>query len=459
MYTTDADVGALALLIQRFGEDPVKLDALCSEDFRPESLQQRIFNRIKEVVAEYGSVDIQLLGTYCKNKWEHNHSNGNGKNGDKKENFVETDMWTYLLWLSTDVVPGTASMFTYYVDAIKKGRRKVLTMKELQYAIDNMNGAGDEPIVDNLMHNLKRIYSGNGEYDFHAELYNALEMAQEQSKSGAEMPTGFTSFDNAWGEFWRKELHVLGGDSGHLKTTLSLNLIFKPLEMGKKVVWFDREMSKPRLLSYIAAIRAGVEVWRFRKRMIRDVDVEKMAKEMAEIQDWKLRICDDVTEPAKMNEIIYKNEPDITVIDNFQNMDFPKSENFWAAIEGSKMVKDMALDHNTAVLLLTQVTRSKDEVRLAKPPTIEQLFGTRGLKHNADVATIVHWKWKDLSSTGQLGKSDEERDRVERMKNVFDVYHAKMRGEAVSADHMYVDAVHGRFANSAPAYAEQTEPF
>ena len=84
---------------------------------------------------------------------------------------------------------------------------------------------------------------------------------------------------------------------------------------------------------------------------------------------------DTVTTPERMNEEAYRYEPDIVVIDNFQNMDFDKGDSFWKPLEGARAPKDLALNHDCASLLLTQITRTQEEIRRAKPPTVSRRSG------------------------------------------------------------------------------------
>lgn len=441
---TELERAIVKVIIREYNHDAVDFSQL-TRDLMETPEGERVWGVLDEVETNCGKIDLALIHQYLNDKIEHEVRTGKKPSVKPATSDADIDVYDvqYYLYVMDDVVVGLD--FPIYLRRLQEAKKKRDNLTALQTAQNDLNGYNDAEVVDRLVTELKTINAGGQDVSFQRDLSEAFEHAQEDSSSEPEMPTGFHAIDQVWGEFWRKELYVFGGDSGHMKTTLSLNMMFEPLKREKRVLWFDREMTKNRLLNYILMILSGVEVWRMRKRRLRDEDFNKMAKAANEIQDWNLRIVDTVTTPAGMNEEAYRFEPDIVVIDNFQNMDFDKGESFWKPLEGARAPKDLALNHDCASLLLTQITRTQEEIRRGKPPTVEQLFGTRGMKHNADAVLLGYWWWKDMASTNQLGKTDEEQAKVESAKHVYDLYFAKMRGEAVGADQLYVDAVHGQF--------------
>jgi len=188
-------------------------------------------------------------------------------------------------------------------------------------------------------------------------------------------------------------------------------------------------------MKHYIAINAGVETWRIRKSIFREDHWQKMTDAAEKVSQHDFIILDDVSTLPKMRENILKYQPDIVVIDNFQNMDFPKSDNFWTFHMGIVAVKRMAMTHNVAMIGLSQVTRSPAEIRGYKPPTLENLFGSRAIKQNADCIAMVYWPWKDSQTNGDTKQNRE--------KSEYWVYHMKMREEGLAQTTMDIDPEHG----------------
>jgi len=432
---TDVEAQVISTFLNWYDDDAVRTDLLNFDDFET-SEGRKLFEIILDTEKANGSVDIALIDQYLRDKVEHL-----GREGKEIGDREITSTAPFIEILNKAVSP---SNFSVHVDRLKKGRQRRDTVRLFQSAIRDLNGTANEAVIERVQNEIKRIYSGNEKYDFNIELYDVLENLEERRRKGVEMPTGFHAFNSAWGGLMRKEMHVIAGDSGHFKTTLTLNLVLKPLADGKRVMWFDREMGKQRILSHYMSIVAKMPTWKLRKASFTDDDYEKFVQTAAEIAEQQFIVMDDVSTLEKMNENVYRYSPDIVVIDNFQNMDFPKSDNFWTFHMGIVRCKDLAMDHNVALVGLSQVTRTAQDVRSAKAPTLENLFGSRAIKMNADVISIVHWKWKDLASTGQLGKTEQQIAEVEGIKHDYDIYHAKMREEGLQMVTMRIEPEFGR---------------
>ena len=423
----ETEKAVLSCILEYEGENGVDSQVLESKDFITGEARQmfEILCQIREI---HGDINIVLLHDFL-------------ENGNKNTSITITEKFLNLgfyPWID----------FPLYVETLKSDRRQrelVTVFKEAQRdSLDQRIDNAD--VVTKVQEKMRQIYSGTENYNFPELLQDTYELIEKEQKEGIEMPTGFMSFDEVWGGLMRNELHVIAGDSGHFKTTLTLNLMIEPLKRNKRILWIDREMGQKRLLSHYCAILGGIEIWRIRKRCLTNDDKEKITQIMADIQHQHFFILDDVRTLPKIRESILKYSPDIVVIDNLQNMDFPKSDNFWTFQTGIVGVKDLAMDYNVAVVALSQVTRKEEDLRWMRPPTLESLFGSRAIKHNADVIAIVYWPWKDFTSTRRKDKAGNDKEAPE--KELFEIYHSKVREEGLSRITAIIDLVCGQFKDS-----------
>ena len=433
----ESEKAVLSCILECDGEKGVDSQVVEKEDFGTHQAQL-MFDVLCQVRDIHGQINIVLLKDFLENGHIEKVS---------IEQFLDLG---FFAWID----------FPLYVEKIKNDRRQreLMTLfKEAQRDIMDARIDNAE-VITRVQERMKEIYSGVEKYDFPTVLQDTYELLEKEQNEGIEMPTGFLSFDTAWGGIMRNELHVIAGDSGHFKTTLTLNLLVEPLKKNKRVLWIDREMGQKRLVSHYCAILGDVDTWRMRKRSLREIDKEIITQVMANIQHQNFVILDDVRTLPKIRESILKYNPDILVIDNLQNMDFPKSDNFWTFQTGIVGVKDLAMDYNIAVIALSQVTRKEEDLRLMRPPTLESLFGSRAIKHNADVIAIVYWQWKDYEGTRRSKKISEANTPK---KENFDIYHAKLRENEPHHVIGIIDPEKGKFSDSKKSISiskEKEEP-
>lgn len=429
---TEVEQAVLKCLVEYYGQGTIKVSSLEKEDFYDIKAQLMFGIICQAAEKNSGKVDIILIEDVLR-------QSGAGESPDP-------DQVSVMDFIDLPEVPSN-SLFCEYVEALKKTRRRRDLATYIREAEKKLSsGEDDSLVVEKLQQGMRSTYAGSQEYDFKEVLHETIERIQSDQMAGVEMPTGFRTFDDVWGGLMRKELHVIAGDSGHYKTTLTLNLMVKPLAAGKRVLWIDREMGKHRLVSHYCAITAGVEIWRLRKRAFREKDYVDYIDAAAKIENSQFIVLDDVRTIPKIAENILRYHPDIVVVDNLQNMDFPKSDNFWTFHMGIVNTKDLAMDYDIALVALSQVTRTPAEVRAGTPPTIENLFGSRAIKQNADVLTMVHWPWKDNPEKFQ--------------RDEYRVYHLKMRENGIAQDRMNIDPVIGRVYDRHKPHEEpvQEEP-
>jgi replicative DNA helicase len=431
----EIESAVLGTLIDFWNEPGVTADAIDINDFET-GKAKKLFEIITNSASGNGGfTDLPLVLQYIADKSEHDSRLGTGsEEKEKTDRFDVADV-------SGKVV--SPSQFGFYLERLKENRRRRDLLKALSVAQSDLNGTGNATVIENLQRKIREIYGGVKEYSTKDTLMQTLDELQADQKQGIQFSTGFDAFDETWGGIFPKELYVIAGDSGHYKTTLTLNLMKKGLREGKKVLWFDREMGRLRLMRHYLCILSGVEIWRLRKKVMREQDWTAINNMTETVANQQFILIDDVTTLPKMVEAVMRYRPDVVVIDNLQNMDFPKSDNFWTFHMGVVGIKDMAMDYGVGVVALSQVTRTPADVGSARPPTIENLFGSRAIKQNADAVAIVHWPYKD---------------KMSEPKGIYNIYHAKMREEGTARYTMEIDPEHGTIADKGKSRRKEEHP-
>lgn len=193
--------------------------------------------------------------------------------------------------------------------------------------------------------------------------------------------TGYDMLDKLIGGFTRGMIVTIGGDSGHLKTTLALDEAFRMAEKNPnlKIGIFSREMSDTTLvkkqISRICKIPTNVI-------FSQDYDKEYVRQKMMEIEPWRndrIRIIDSnfVSNTSDIARIQMTHRFDIWFLDFIQLLDFAKSaanSSDYNIQVGQNMrnLLSLALTTKSVGIVLSQVKKGV-EFRKVKIPTISDL--------------------------------------------------------------------------------------
>ncbi len=425
---TDVENAIIGMLAGFSDNEKVKIDVLEEEDFESDEAKEA-FKLISDVAKiNSGQVDIVLIGQYLEDLSIQMAQNGDKDKGFKSSFFVD---------LVDNVLSG--EMFPTYIESLKNKRRSRDLKKTLYSAYNNVNGNPQKNIdlIDNLQTNIRSIYAGANDYDHEKVIYNTVEEVENLVKNGIEITTGYSSFDAVWGGFFKKDLYVIGADSGHFKTTLTLRLIINALEKGYKVLWLDGELGQTKLMRHFIALYGGIETWRVHKGIMNEQSWKKFADASAKVYNLPFIPIYNHFRLADINLEIMKYQPDIVVIDHLQCMDFPKSESFWTFHDAIVKLKHLTISSDVAMVALTQVTRNSNDIRKMTPPTIGNLFGSSAIKHEADAITLLHWPYKDMLNSG-IPNSNVKKEEI-------NAYHQKMRNDGLANVSMRLEPAFGRF--------------
>jgi KaiC/GvpD/RAD55 family RecA-like ATPase len=228
------------------------------------------------------------------------------------------------------------------------------------------------------------------------------------------IPTPFEDLTEALnGGFLRGEVYVLGGETGSGKTSLGLQMAVKALRAKIGVLIFSLEMDWLSVMRRMISAEARVDLNLYR-RMCKDGAAKGMRFRLAELtsefQDFPLYVSrKPVVTPKYIVEatLRYKEkclreygvELGLVIVDHMQLMSFDEKkaaeyEKFTAISRG---VKQTATEADAALLLMSQVSRSKSKERRTELE-ISDFRGSGAIEEDTAGAMVIFPDKEDLDA-------------------------------------------------------------
>ena len=193
--------------------------------------------------------------------------------------------------------------------------------------------------------------------------------------------TGYDMLDKYIGGFARGMIITIGGDSGHLKTTLALDQAFRMAERNPtlKIGIFSKEMSDLTLVKKQISRICGIPT---KLIFSQDYDREYVRQKMNEIEAWRnnrIRIINPniFTGVGDIARIQMTERFDIWFLDFVQLLEFSKvatnSSDYNIQIgQNMRNLQSLSLTTKSVGIVLSQVKKGI-EYRKSKRPTISDL--------------------------------------------------------------------------------------
>lgn len=326
--------------------------------------------------------------------------------------------------------------------------------RQLEEMLENIDLNNDFETTKNLL--LNKVYEIEvvGDKEPKTIQQASDEMVDKLAKGDFEyMDTGFKNLDALIGGIERGNLIVTGGKSSSGKTTFTLCLA-KELSRKYKVLFFSVEVSTPAITRKFITNLQSINPTRLKRGNLIQSEVQSLNNR--KLDEFKLSI--DETKGltlgkirAKLNKIFLKDSIDFIFIDFLQIMVGEKKE-FSREQEVSKIIiglKQIALDYNIAVVVLSQLSRGSDS-RDNKKPILSDLRDSGSIEQMADLVLFVHREAYYLQNI----KPDEKQKPAEyaewlrihnAIKNDADIILAKNRDGTIGSVKMFFDGEFSRF--------------
>jgi len=186
------------------------------------------------------------------------------------------------------------------------------------------------------------------------------------------------------GGMFADTLTILGGRSGHGKSSIAMTAAYFAAKRGHKVLFVSTDMGARECGWRLQAIATNVHVSKL-KNLIRAGD-EEMTKRVLEATALPIRIEPDVLSidriAAHVQAELIAGEPyALVVLDFLQALDAPGEKEFEKNAYTVKAAKRLARSANCAVLGTVQFNKTAQSGTI---PSIDQILGSSAFEHQAD---------------------------------------------------------------------------
>lgn len=247
----------------------------------------------------------------------------------------------------------------------------------VQRRIDSMT-AEEAAAHDIALH--KRFAKHIGEEAVEREERSQIDAAWQHNEAAAEMlanwgqiqglRSGYVGIDALTKGFMPGELVILGGYTSRGKTQLAVNMAWRMVQAGIRVLFVTLEMTKPQLNT------------RFMRLGEIQVDTPLFYQSL------------DVLAPADIDGLIERAKGDgvqFVVVDHLHY--FARGNNILGQVgEVTRDFKRLALKHELPILLLSQLSRPEKLGPKAKlkVPSLSDLKESSYIEQDADIVLMVH---------------------------------------------------------------------
>lgn len=276
-----------------------------------------------------------------------------------------------------------------------------------KYCYDSNRGYND--IVDKVSkvtNSLQRMRTGK-EFNLSTlikETTNAIKNPVDLIKYG------YDSLNHLAGGMTRGEISVIAGRPGHGKTTFCINLVYRLLQSGYKVLVFNREMSNTEMLKKLLVVsNEKLSHSKIRKGEINSETQREIDKSFAHLEQMykdQLIMFDDVFDLSGSSSIIEKFRPDIVIDDHIQLIKTnTRLEGRRFEIEAiMQEYKMLSKKHNMVSILVSQLNRNIEQ-RVDPIPKLSDLAESGSIEQLAENITFIYYDYKVRFEDSEIGQN------------------------------------------------------
>jgi len=225
------------------------------------------------------------------------------------------------------------------------------------------------------------------------DIEDIIEEAKRLVESGNNIiKFGIPALDIPAGGMTRKEITVLGGRPGHGKTTLVVNIVRSLIELGNKVIIFNREMSNPEMIRKLVVMEGNKLSYNKIRKGDLNGSTDEFNNSVEKIKDKykeNLLMFDDVRTLDEAMLEISRHKPDVIIDDYIQLISMPDTSERRFQIE--KIVQDykwICKKENCSALLVSQLNRDIEK-RYEPRPRLSDYSESGVIEQTAESALFV----------------------------------------------------------------------
>ena len=239
-----------------------------------------------------------------------------------------------------------------------------------------------------------------------SELLDKVVGELERGEAAKPLPTPWPSLNRVLkGGFAPGELVVLAARPGLGKTALAGCLAVDVAKTGKRVLFISREVKDTTIVKRLLARESSVDNKFFREGIgaMESGVLAPVRKAAENLRSLKLQIVEKSTAPMTPREIrrLAKAVPeiDLVIVDYLQlvNPDYVHKSREREIAEMSRSFKQLALDCDCPVVLLSQLNRRVEENN--SRPRLSDLRESGAIEQDADIVIFLHTHRDDMGLT------------------------------------------------------------
>ncbi len=202
-----------------------------------------------------------------------------------------------------------------------------------------------------------------------------------------EYKTGLYDYDKL-GHFERGDLMILGGKSGHGKSRMALNLTYRWLKSGLRVVYISYEMTIRACLLSLSLIKEKLswDAARVQKdKMLTPEQTAGLELGMEWLAAQPLIINEFATTLPQVNLLVRQHKADVFVIDTVNEL-ISSDAQFWVKLHAlASGYKKIAKQHDCLCIMIAQLGTFE-----GRPTQKEMLSGSKDMKNPADYMDFIY---------------------------------------------------------------------
>ena len=226
----------------------------------------------------------------------------------------------------------------------------------------------------------------------------------ETNKENMEfLKTGFPTLDEKLdGGLLRKELVILGGQTGIGKSYIASQIMFNIARSGFKTAYFSLEISNEMIVSRLLGSIANIKSTRIRSGLSSLTELEQLIAAKAKVQAYEdyLSFYDDTYSIDVIKSEIIANKYEFIIVDFIQNVNAPGSDEYSRLSLVALELQKIAKSANCCVFALSQL--SNRVTREGIEATTLEYKGSGSIQAACDLGFLIE------RSLFNDGKHDDE---------------------------------------------------
>lgn len=395
------DKAELAVLggLMLSAEQMPKVTSIISTEMFSTRKRQRLFEAFQEIVSEGNPLDVIFISD---------------KLGKKIDDYGGPQGLVNFM----DSVPSSSNL-EFYAEKVRADyfKRKILDVSK---NIGTKNGIEFKEAADNLKSYLREL--NNHSAGLNMSLDPIIERTIKRIDDNRDVvPTGFERLDNILGGLQRREICIVAGRPGNMKTTMACNLANYWLSQGLKTLIFSVEIPSDMYFRKMVCAANGIDTMAIRRKLMTRNQLDelfRLCREYKEYFEGQLLIMDKSNglrkDPAIMARAMRKFNPDVVMLDYIQKMPTSSQYKRIELEDYAAWLQEVAEEVDAHVTILSQINRSAQYGKKDDYPKIHHLKESGGLEEVADEILLLHYPY-----TVNKKQSEKFRLRVDIAKNRY----------------------------------------